>query len=300
MAGPIPAHAGQPQCPARSTPRTWAYPRSRGATRPVYLVYLNDEGLSPLTRGNHLRQRAGVFNPGPIPAHAGQPTRRFVAPMARWAYPRSRGATGSRGTVTLLSMGLSPLTRGNLLLPRFPCRAPGPIPAHAGQPPCWCQSCGTGGAYPRSRGATFSSTHTVRPFGGLSPLTRGNQKKSHPKVALKGPIPAHAGQPAAAPGSCLARWAYPRSRGATPVDSHPSALATGLSPLTRGNRLDLQLLPRLPGPIPAHAGQPRLLRAGLIDEGAYPRSRGATTATPSPGRPVLGLSPLTRGNRLGP
>ena len=168
MAGPIPAHAGQPQCPARSTPRTWAYPRSRGATRPVYLVYLNDEGLSPLTRGNHLRQRAGVFNPGPIPAHAGQPTRRFVAPMARWAYPRSRGATGSRGTVTLLSMGLSPLTRGNLLLPRFPCRAPGPIPAHAGQPPCWCQSCGTGGAYPRSRGATFSSTHTVRPFGGLS------------------------------------------------------------------------------------------------------------------------------------
>ncbi len=215
MAGPIPAHAGQPQCPARSTPRTWAYPRSRGATRPVYLVYLNDEGLSPLTRGNHLRQRAGVFNPGPIPAHAGQPTRRFVAPMARWAYPRSRGATGSRGTVTLLSMGLSPLTRGNLLLPRFPCRAPGPIPAHAGQPPCWCQSCGTGG--------------------GLSPLTRGNLQLDPHRAALWGPIPAHAGQPKEKPPEGGLERAYPRSRGATCGGTRLMSGAMGLSPLTRGN-----------------------------------------------------------------
>ena len=50
----------------------------------------------------------------------------------------------------------------------------------------------------------------------------------------------------------------------------------GLSPLTRGNlEHGVAALARA-GPIPAHAGQPRLIQLVNLSSRAYPRSRGAT------------------------
>ena len=51
-AGPIPAHAGQPFVVGHLSPRSRAYPRSRGATMPIERDKERGTGLSPLTRGN--------------------------------------------------------------------------------------------------------------------------------------------------------------------------------------------------------------------------------------------------------
>ena len=192
-------------------------------------------GLSPLTRGNLARPSSAHPVPGPIPAHAGQPSSRRPAASRRRAYPRSRGATCS-STVTRCSMrGLSPLTRGNPSRPGRRQKLRGPIPAHAGQPSAQGMSQAISGAYPRSRGATRAQASELRRAYGLSPLTRGNQAAAIWQGLADGPIPAHAGQPAA---RCRPRpWsrAYPRSRGATPAGHRDRGNAEGLSPLTRGN-----------------------------------------------------------------
>ena len=111
-----------------------------------------------------------------------------------------------------------------------------------------------------------------------------------------GPIPARAGQPRTAPG--CGRWprAYPRSRGATSVADTTNARRGGLSPLARGNPLECGECLWCVGPIPARAGQPNDGRMGMAGDGAYPRSRGATTLPPCWYSRPTGLSPLARGN----
>ena len=172
-------------------------------------------------------------------------------------------------------------------------------------------------AYPRSRGATVVGWRAGSALPGLSPLTRGNRGCSLYARHCRGPIPAHAGQPApvflcgnhrgAYPRSRGATdhqrrahwlgWAYPRSRGATDSTVAKASPAWGLSPLTRGNPHRLVHPGARRGPIPAHAGQPNGLDGCFHQARAYPRSRGATAVAPSGVSCHLGLSPLTRGNR---
>ena len=75
-------------------------------------------------------------------------------------------------------------------------------------------------------------------------------------------------------------------------------LPSGLSPLTRGNLFLKPASMRGRGPIPAHAGEPLLavLAAGKL--WAYPRSRGGTAGRDDIRIAPMGLSPLTRGNRM--
>ena len=172
-------------------------------------------GLSPLTRGNRLGWSRSCHSVGPIPAHAGQPCCRCGRPRRARAYPRSRGATVVGAAEVFQQQGLSPLTRGNLLwmwscVPCF-----GPIPAHAGQPRPPSPAMMASRAYPRSRGATRIDGERVFLDEGLSPLTRGNLGQLAFAQHGRGPIPAHAGQPAWVRADSAACWAYPRSRGAT-------------------------------------------------------------------------------------
>ena len=73
-----------------------------------------------------------------------------------------------------------------------------------------------GRAYPRSRGATGATVAAGTGYLGLSPLARGNPTTSAVAVGDQGPIPARAGQPTDQWQYTALRWAYPRSRGATP------------------------------------------------------------------------------------
>ena len=154
LLGPIPAYAGQPRLGAWWPMHQWAYPRLRGATASVQEGGMTCWGLSPLTRGNLAGNGTDALPAGPIPAYAGQPA---FAPGSRWAlraYPRLRGATRSRAKNILvpwayprlrgatlsaccaasMSLGLSPLTRGNRRQRGEAGRQAGPIPAYAGQP----------------------------------------------------------------------------------------------------------------------------------------------------------------------
>ena len=194
---PIPAHAGQPLSDTTRSAPVRAYPRSRGATLHTPKCRSRQWGLSPLTRGNHVKHLCRALSSGPIPAHAGQPLACVPKASSRRAYPRSRGATTNRGNYFKPGQGLSPLTRGNRKSARQCSRWRGPIPAHAGQPWRPLRCCRLCRAYPRSRGATGHQHHPDVDLPGLSPLTRGNPIPAGCHRCKPGPIPAHAGQPRA-------------------------------------------------------------------------------------------------------
>ena len=254
--GPIPARAGQPFRSDGSRTGEGAYPRSRGATWPRVCIGSSGEGLSPLARGNHRWGAYPALRQGPIPARAGQPQQGIGQRALDGAYPRSRGATSRPDRTRLADMGLSPLARGNLVAGRSLQSTPGPIPARAGQPQHGGQ-CGHGLgpiparagqpatrptprrsllAYPRSRGATSSICTEMVFLKGLSPLARGNHQRASCALLPTGPIPARAGQPWGRTDVRRQQWAYPRSRGATRRSLVNKTLASGLSPLARGNR----------------------------------------------------------------
>ena len=193
--------------------------------------------------------------------------------------------------------GLSPLARGNQCCKRCLTVTLGPIPARAGQPPADSAGAAGKGAYPRSRGAT-PYPHRFFPYvPGLSPLARGNRHPHQQHEPAPGPIPARAGQPKLQQTRHSGRRAYPRSRGATANQQIMQARMQGLSPLARGNpAMPLETL-IVPGPIPARAGQPGMPEPFRSMLWAYPRSRGATSESPPPGKRDAGLSPLARGNQ---
>ena len=72
----------------------------------------------------------------------------------------------------------------------------------------------------------------------------------------------------------------------------------GLSPRTRGNRIEGTPSSDSFGPIPANAGEPSSSQLASLISGAYPRERGGTCIRPQNGHRLLGLPPRTRGNRL--
>ena len=174
-AGPIPAHAGEPGHAIRAKIHDGAYPRSRGGTGLAEKPPARRWGLSPLTRGNPIAPGGIGCKQGPIPAHAGEPSRSFGGSCWNRAYPRSRGGTPVRLTLQICVPGLSPLTRGNPDKTGFSDPEIGPIPAHAGEPSRARTHLGLGRAYPRSRGGTYQSCGFYFGGRGLSPLTRGNR-----------------------------------------------------------------------------------------------------------------------------
>ncbi len=175
---------------------------------------------------------------------------------ARWAHPRSRGAAGDQATDGPASLGPSPLTRGCRPCTETPTRPVGPIPAHAGLPHGWRMLSAIMRAHPRSRGAAKQLAAITDPVKGPSPLTRGCLRGCASSAAKPGPIPAHAGLPAAAHSLESFGWAHPRSRGAAAGEDHEGDDAKGPSPLTRGCLHQAADDADGQGPIPAHAGLP--------------------------------------------
>ena len=173
------------------------------------------------------------------------------------------------------------------------------IPAHAGEP-----SSGTSvrirtKVYPRTRGGTGFMVWMFDQRMGLSPHTRGNPPCAGWYGPGRGSIPAHAGEPPSGTAWRSQNWVYPRTRGGTSLPPVCTLCCRGLSPHTRGNpgaALDAR---RLPGSIPAHAGEPPAPVSASRMARVYPRTRGGTDFGPIPFAPLMGLSPHTRGNPIG-
>ncbi len=111
---------------------------------------------------------------------------------------------------------------------------------------------------------------------GLSPLARGNLLSGVGGAVGCGSIRARAGQPCSLGGPARLGKVYPRSRGATFTGNVVRRTNLGLSPLARGNLVELVQPVLMQGSIPARAGQPAVQGAAPLNKGVYPRSRGAT------------------------
>ena len=191
-----------------------------------------------------------------IPAHAGEPRRRFPRPRRIRVYPRPCGGTSRPSNDGRHPLGLSPPVRGNRYWRGAGRPLGGSIPARAGEPRRLVVGFGLGRVYPRPCGGTSQQTRLHRPLTGLSPPVRGNPARPRSDFRRRRSIPARAGEPARPkPGSCRSR-VYPRPCGGT-IDCRRAGLALwGLSPPTRGNPLPRHDGTRWMGSIPAHAGEP--------------------------------------------
>ena len=171
---------------------------------------------------------------------------------------------------------------------------------------------------------------------GLSPRVRGNQMLGLGILAIRGSIPACAGNrpneecedgrhgsiPACAgePGCGWPvrglNWVYPRVCGGTKSSQQegrgaeglsprvrgtflgtPGAgFAQGLSPRVRGNLPRILGIHRIVGSIPACAGEPTDSTSGCTMRRVYPRVCGGTTLSAVMRSVLSGLSPRVRGN----
>ena len=211
-----------------------------------------------------------------IPAHAGEPLPDGQARTLCRVYPRPRGGTGEERRVVGGSAGLSPPTRGNRLGEDARMRRPGSIPAHAGEPHSQRAVAGRRSVYPRPRGGTAATDAAGDEVDGLSPPTRGNRALPPRRARLRRSIPAHAGEPPDRQPRYCGERVYPRPRGGTSTRRKPLFGSSGLSPPTRGNRVEPVRLRGLDGSIPAHAGEPAAPCPPAAGCRVYPRPRGGT------------------------
>ena len=296
--GLIPAHAGKTAGTACAGRHGRAHPRSRGEN----LLPARDRGRihgsSPLTRGKHRRGYRRASRGRLIPAHAGKTSGCPSTRSEYRAHPRSRGENaGSRSTPGELG-GSSPLTRGKH------CPAVGSpgarrlIPAHAGKTRAGYSLRHTSRAHPRSRGENVRVGDGYGRSSGSSPLTRGKQRDQGQAERRGGLIPAHAGKTRQkALASCIKK-AHPRSRGENCRIGRVETKSAGSSPLTRGKHLRPIEEALSDGLIPAHAGKTPSHRNHRTGIRAHPRSRGENGLPATPGLPLTGSSPLTRGKQV--
>ena len=92
--GSIPARAGEPINPGGEGRRSRVYPRTCGGTLDAGQVAEALEGLSPHVRGNLPTGTAARWNPGSIPARAGEPPEQLERLAGNVVYPRTCGGTG--------------------------------------------------------------------------------------------------------------------------------------------------------------------------------------------------------------
>ena len=153
--------------------------------------------------------------------------------------------------------------------------------------------------YPRPRGGARSVTGAGRGGRGLSPPTRGSLAATGAAQPAEGSIPAHAGEPDQATVRHPSFEVYPRPRGGAVRSDSGSVTGSGLSPPTRGSHRQFQGSVLVRRSIPAHAGEPRSRDIEWDRYGVYPRPRGGAESIPFHPTPCAGLSPPTRGSRVG-
>ena len=173
------------------------------------------------------------------------------------------------------------------------------IPAHAGEPHLAMHFSIHSEVYPRPRGGTRGGRRPSIAWSGLSPPTRGNHRVAEAGALALRSIPAHAGEPAGAVAAACGAAVYPRPRGGTAADLPQFVCVGGLSPPTRGNPPFAALPTNGRRSIPAHAGEPPSPSPAAWASPVYPRPRGGTATPPATARGLPGLSPPTRGNRIG-
>ena len=130
---------------------------------------------------------------------------------------------------------------------------------------------------------------------GSSPLARGTLGARTATVAIKGLIPARAGNTVFAVVLPIGDGAHPRSRGEHCVGRVGAAGDPGSSPLARGTQAIGMIVTTFTGLIPARAGNTSssCSYGGIVR--AHPRSRGEHMSFEQAATRRKGSSPLARG-----
>ena len=192
-------------------------------------------------------------------------------------HPRSCGANAMTGYSNRVTIGSSPLVRGQ--------------PIHVNKRLVLLD-------HPRSCGANDSLYHRLDFAHGSSPLVRGQRRGRTLAVHGERIIPARAGP------TCIAGqvpWCstdHPRSCGANPTIYLVSFFCSGSSPLVRGQRVDTCASYVSRRIIPARAGPTRASCTRSNVRQDHPRSCGANYVTDLEGLKDCGSSPLVRGQPL--
>ena len=258
-----------------------------------------NRGLSPPTRGSRRRHQDRVRGRGSIPAHTGKPLRVRCLGAALGVYPRPHGEACTSTTDPREPSGLSPPTRGSPHDPERDAHAGGSIPAHTGKPR-WSGARGsTRRVYPRPHGEAIRVRMESNAQQGLSPPTRGSRRRRGRRPPWRRSIPAHTGKPRRAFRSPCRIRVYPRPHGEASRMLSMLPSFRGLSPPTRGSLAVHPRLARLDGSIPAHTGKPITWPRVASWTAVYPRPHGEASCVCVLNVLVEGLSPPTRGSRVG-
>ena len=153
--GTIPAYAGEPLLHFEAVRLRGDDPRVRGGTGTPISHSTHSGGRSPRTRGNLEPAHFPAIVGGTIPAYAGEPAAHHHATGFQGDDPRVRGGTRKQSQVTLMCVGRSPRTRGNLVLAFDRRTDRGTIPAYAGEPSEAVAARSPTGDDPRVRGGTI-------------------------------------------------------------------------------------------------------------------------------------------------
>ena len=170
------------------------HPRARGENSSSSGLAMFFGGTSPRTRGKPLRVALKIHVLGDIPAHAGKTSRNTSAGQLSSEHPRARGENWNVGSITCMSPGTSPRTRG-----KQACSAGGlgdqrNIPAHAGKTKPLVSGKVFYTEHPRARGENRRISGPGAHGFGTSPRTRGKQITLAMYYGIDRNIPAHAGK----------------------------------------------------------------------------------------------------------
>ena len=216
------------------TPPSRVHPRAGGAAMLRCPVGASKTGPSPLRRGSHGMVSASPDFRGAIPAQAGQPQNRLHTTTLKRVHPRAGGAAGSRHSSSSNHVGQSPRWRSRPLMHRKETRHGGSIPALAGPSPHDSLRSMRQWVHPRAGGAALFMLPHYSSCLGPSPRWRGSHGMVSVSSALRGAIPAQAGQSYRIRIPIVNAKVHPRAGGAAALFGVIGAYSSGSSPRKRG------------------------------------------------------------------
>ena len=298
VAGSIPAWAGEPRrIPCRRRPRS-VHPRVGGGAEHRERLVEDADGPSPRGRGSPgLGGQPGEVV-GSIPAWAGEPLAAAVAHALSAVHPRVGGGAQAGEYMMRSTRGPSPRGRGSRIRDLVLDLVHRSIPAWAGEPRTFLTSPDTLGVHPRVGGGARAIQTSTTSARGPSPRGRGSRRQDDDPPALRGSIPAWAGEPSCTSATGTTIPVHPRVGGGASDWSALRVRGRGPSPRGRGSRHARARRAHRDGSIPAWAGEPAAAHRAGCRSRVHPRVGGGAHVKITKGGGNKGPSPRGRGSRL--